>query len=94
LACSGIGTIKLFAKARQLYAAPFSLPKLFAMPNQTFTTAAAATELGVSVRRVQALIASGRLAAEKHGRDWIIESQALDAVRERKPGKPPKASAS
>ena len=64
------------------------------MPNKTFTTATAATELGVSVRRVQAMIKAGRLVAQKHGRDWIIEAAALDAVRERKPGKPPKPSAS
>lgn len=62
-------------------------------PKPTLTAAAAAAELSVSVRRVQALIASGRLAAQKHGRDWIIEAAALDAVRERKPGKPPKPQA-
>ena len=50
------------------------------------TTAEAATELGVSVRRVQALIRAGRLAATKAGRDWLIASKDLATVRERPPG--------
>jgi excisionase family DNA binding protein len=50
----------------------------------------AAQSLGVGMRRVQALIASGRLAALKIGRDWFIRPENLEAVRERKPGRPPK----
>lgn len=44
----------------------------------------------VGVRFVQALIAAGRLAAQKIGRDWLIEEHALLAVAERKPGRPPR----
>jgi excisionase family DNA binding protein len=55
------------------------------------TTAEAAAELGVTVRRVQALIGAGRLAASKVGRDWWITPAALDKVRVRPPrGRPRK----
>ncbi len=54
-----------------------------------FTTSTAADELGVSAGRVRAMIAAGRLRATLVGRDWLIEPKALDAVRDRKPGRPP-----
>jgi excisionase family DNA binding protein len=47
------------------------------------TTKEAAKELGVTVRRVQALIRAGRLSAQKMGRDWIIRMVDLDKVRVR-----------
>lgn len=53
------------------------------------TTAQAAAELGISARRVQALIAAGRLAAVKAGRDWLIDPRALASVRNRPNGRPP-----
>ena len=54
------------------------------------TSKEASEELGVSVRRVLALIKAGRLPAQKLGRDWIIKLDDLDKVRVRKPGRPPK----
>jgi excisionase family DNA binding protein len=54
------------------------------------TTTEAAKRLGVTVRRVQALITAGRLSAEKFGRDYMIREEDLEAVRERKPGRPKK----
>ena len=57
------------------------------------TTAEAAARLKISPRRVQALISAGRLAATKIGRDWIIPEYALEAVAERKPGRPKRARA-
>jgi len=53
-----------------------------------FTTTTAADELGVSASRVRAMIASGRLPATQAGPMWIIAPKALDAVRDRKPGRP------
>ena len=53
------------------------------------TTAEAAKEFKVTPRRIRALIASGRLVALKQGRDYWIEPDALEAVRDRKPGRPP-----
>lgn len=46
--------------------------------------------LKVSPRRVCALITAGRLKATKFGRDYMICYQDLDAVRDRKPGRPTK----
>lgn len=56
------------------------------------STADAARELGVSLRRIQALVLAGRLAARRVGKQYVIDSRALEAVRVRKPGKPQKNS--
>jgi excisionase family DNA binding protein len=53
------------------------------------TTTTAAAKLGVTPGRVRAMIAAGRLQATRAGRDWLIEPEALAAVRDRKPGRPP-----
>lgn len=52
------------------------------------TTTDAAQRLGVTVRRVQALIKSRRLSAERIGRDWLINEFNLADVADRKPGRP------
>jgi len=52
----------------------------------------AAKALGVSPRRVLALIKSGRLPAQKLGRDWIINSKDLAKVSSRPPGRPKKVA--
>jgi excisionase family DNA binding protein len=52
------------------------------------STKDAAEKLGVSVRRVQAMITSGRLPAEKIGRDHLIRESDLKLVADRKPGRP------
>jgi len=53
-------------------------------------TAQASEALGVSPRRVLALIKSGRLPAAKVGRDWIIKKSDLKFVKNRPPGRPKK----
>jgi excisionase family DNA binding protein len=58
-------------------------------PSKLITTAAVAEELGVTPNRVRALIQAGRLEAHQVGREWLIERAAVDAVRQRKPGRPP-----
>lgn len=55
------------------------------------TTKEVAERLGVSVRRVHALIEAGRLPAEKYGRDYLIDEKDLKLVENRKPGRPRKA---
>jgi excisionase family DNA binding protein len=52
------------------------------------TTQQVAAALGVTQRRVVAMIQAGRLEASRFGRDWLIPAQALEAVRERKRGRP------
>jgi excisionase family DNA binding protein len=59
---------------------------------QPMTTQQAADILGISVKRVQALIKSGRLIAEKKGRDWHINPDALQAVKDRPNGRPKKTT--
>jgi len=54
------------------------------------TTKEVAENLGVTVRRVQAMIKDGRLEAEKLGRDYVVKESALEAVKERKTGRPKK----
>jgi excisionase family DNA binding protein len=59
------------------------------------TTKEAATVLGVTDRRVRAMIGAGQLPAHQLGRDYAIEEKALEAVAriERKAGRPPKNGA-
>lgn len=49
------------------------------MDERLVTTLEAAVRLGVSLRRVQALIKGGRLAAVKMGRDWLVREGDLEA---------------
>jgi excisionase family DNA binding protein len=50
----------------------------------------AAERLGISARRVRALIAAGTLQAHHIGQEWAIEEGALAHVTVyRKPGRPP-----
>lgn len=55
------------------------------------TTRQAAERLGISLRRVRALIEAGRLPSKQYGRDHLIRERDLELVANRKPGRPPKA---
>ncbi len=54
------------------------------------TTRDAAGRLGVTVRRVQAMLQSGRLKGRKVGRDWMVDRKDLARVArmDRRPGRP------
>jgi excisionase family DNA binding protein len=55
-------------------------------------TSQASAVLGVSERRVRALIAEGKLTAQQVGRDYVITEEALGAVKVYgRAGRPPKA---
>jgi excisionase family DNA binding protein len=54
------------------------------------TTKEVAERLGVTMKRVQAMIRDGRLPAQKMGRDNFIKEEDLRLVADRKPGRPPK----
>lgn len=54
------------------------------------TTPQVAEKLGVTVRRVQALIKAGRLPSQQFGRDHLIKESDLGLVADRKPGRPRK----
>jgi excisionase family DNA binding protein len=55
------------------------------------TTTEAAKRLGVTPTRVRALIEAKRLKAFKYGREWLIDPKDLDAVKDRKVGRPRKS---
>lgn len=55
---------------------------------KSLTTKEAAERLGVTVRRVNELITSGRLPAARFGRAYMIEEADLRLVENRKPGRP------
>jgi excisionase family DNA binding protein len=58
------------------------------------STSEAANQLGVSERRVRAMIAEGKIAAHRLGRDYAIEEASLASVTVYgKSGRPPKAEA-
>ncbi|MDQ1557543.1 MAG: Helix-turn-helix domain [Pyrinomonadaceae bacterium] len=61
------------------------------MSMKLLTTSEVAARLGVTIKRVQAMIRDGRLPAEKMGRDYFIKEDDLKLVADRKPGRPPKA---
>ena len=54
-------------------------------------TTEAAKRLGISPNRLRDLIASGRLKAQKIGREYAINPKDLAAVKKRAPGRPRKA---
>ena len=58
---------------------------------KVISTAEAAKRLGVTANRVRALIDAKRLKATKMGNVWLIDPKDLDAVKNRKPGRPRKA---
>jgi excisionase family DNA binding protein len=73
----------------------FRLRYIFSVFNKELmkllSTAQAAEILGISERRVRLLITNGKLIAQKLGRDYAIEEQALRSVIVYgKPGRPPK----
>ena len=55
------------------------------------TTTEAAKRLGVTPTRVRALIVAKRLKAFKFGREWLIDPKDLEAVKDRKVGRPRKS---
>jgi excisionase family DNA binding protein len=62
------------------------------MPPTYITTKEAADIIGVSVRRIQAMLNDEQLAGRRFGRDWqVVKADAERvAAMERKPGRPPK----
>ena len=54
------------------------------------TTKEAAERLGITPRRVIAMIQAEQLPAEKFGRDYMIKEKDLKLVEDRKVGRPRK----
>jgi excisionase family DNA binding protein len=58
--------------------------------NHLISTKEASEKLGLSIRRVQALITFGKLPAQKIGNSYVIKESDLELVKYRKTGRPPK----
>jgi excisionase family DNA binding protein len=58
------------------------------MPDELLSTTTAAARLGISARRVVALIDTGRLPAIRVGRSWVIRAADLAKVADRPNGWP------
>lgn len=56
------------------------------------TVTQAASLLGVTGRRVRALIAAGHLPATRYGLVWLIRRQDVATHRPRPPGRKPRSS--
>ncbi|CAN5582080.1 hypothetical protein BH24ACI2_BH24ACI2_02030 [soil metagenome] len=56
------------------------------------STKEASKKLGVSILRVQQLIWAKRLPAQRIGRDYVINESDLQLVKERKNGRPKRAT--
>ncbi len=54
------------------------------------TTREVAERLGISLRRVRALIEAGKLPSQQFGRDHLIKESDLKLVKDPKPGRPSK----
>jgi len=61
------------------------------MSTTLITTSEAAERLGLTVRAIQKMIEAGRLAAQKVGRDYLIDPNALGNIPKQASGRPPKA---
>ncbi|MBI3425021.1 MAG: helix-turn-helix domain-containing protein [Acidobacteria bacterium] len=57
---------------------------------ELISTNEAAQSLGVTERRVRAMISDGKLPAQRIGRDYVINRSDLALVSDRKPGRPKK----
>lgn len=60
----------------------------FAQRIGLITTREASTIIGVTIRRVQALIKSGKLPAERIGRDWMIRRADAEKHQPERGGRP------
>jgi excisionase family DNA binding protein len=60
------------------------------MSSKLLSTTQAAAALGIPRRTVQQLCDTGKIRAEKIGRDWLIKESALNKFTPRKRGRPRK----
>ena len=59
-------------------------------PDDLLTTDDVARLYGVTIRRVQAMIASDTLRAIRYGRIWLVRAQDAYSRIDRRPGRPPR----
>ncbi len=64
------------------------------MTTKHLTTKEVAKRLGITIRRVQAMISDKRLPARRREGEWKIKETDLLTVADRKPGRPPNEKSS
>jgi excisionase family DNA binding protein len=79
-----------FACQENYYADVIIFPNAILWAMKIIDTTEAARRLNVTPTRVRAMINSGRLKATKVGIVWMIDPKDLEAVKDRKVGRPRK----
>ena len=75
---------------KKIIAASRNFAECYTWAMKIISTTEAARRLNVSPSRIRAMIGSGRLKAMKVGKVWLIDPKNLDAVKDRKVGRPRK----
>ena len=76
---------------KKIIAASRNFAECYTWAMKIISTTEAARRLGVTANRVRAMIRAKRLKAIKVGHEWLIDPKDLDAVKERKVGRPRKS---
>ena len=88
----GAATIETgLSLVKKIIAASRNFPECYTWAMKIISTTEAARRLGVTANRVRVLIRAKRLKAIKVGHEWLIDPKDLDAVKERKVGRPRKS---
>jgi excisionase family DNA binding protein len=91
LFCAGEYGVWIFACQEFYYAIVTIFDSGILFPVKIISTQEAAKRLGVTDSRVRKMILTKRLKAIKVGREWLIDPKDLEAVKDRKVGRPRKA---
>ena len=76
---------------KKIIAASRNFAECYTWAMKIISTTEAAKRLKVSSSRVRAMIKAKRLKAMKVGHEWLIDPTDLEAVKERKVGRPRKS---
>jgi excisionase family DNA binding protein len=82
---------KIFTCQQKLLRNCYNLTECYTWAMKIISAAEAAKRLNVTPTRVRAMISSGRLKATKVGNMWVLDPKDLEAVKNRKVGRPRKA---
>jgi excisionase family DNA binding protein len=88
----GAATIETgLSLVKKIIASSRNFPECYTWAMKIISTTEAARRLKVSPSRVRAMIKAKRLKAMKVGHEWLIDPKDLEAVKERKVGRPRKS---
>ena len=88
----GAATIEIgLSLVKKIIAASRNFAECYTWAMKIISTTEAARRLGVTANRVRVLIRAKRLKAIKVGHEWLIDPKDLEAVKERRVGRPRKS---